>query len=110
MIESRRNRQRTSVFEKGPRAVNRIGESFLFAQNLEQPRTHALAHDSVEHAQAEAALVVARAGANTERQLRLLDLFRVKMNDGRGLPAIRGNEAWLRSRGRRANQTGRPNV
>ena len=82
------------VIEKAVAAVNRIRQGVLFADSLEQARTHVLAQDDVEEAQRETPFVVAGTGPDTEGGLGLFGLARVKVDGGPGLSHGGGRVSW----------------
>ena len=69
-----------------------IRQAALFAHGLKEPRTRVLAEDGVEEAQGETAFVVARTGADAERELGLFGGLGEEPDGGFALVAGRGRE------------------
>src|SRR5262249_28411113 len=70
-VESSGNGERANVVEVAKRTVDGIRQAAVFADDVEQPRTHVLTKNGVEQAQRKPALVVTRTSADTEGDLRL---------------------------------------
>src|SRR6266404_8491369 len=67
------------VLKKTWAAVNRVSKAAIFPDDLKEPRTHILAQNGIEQAERVTEFIVAGAGANSERELRLLSFFREQM-------------------------------
>src|SRR6185503_2875155 len=78
-------------------AMNVVGQAFIFPHDLKQPRTHVLTKNRIEQPYGVAAIIVARACADSESNLRLSRVLALQPNAGGCLLISRRRERGDRS-------------